>query len=1410
MWFATWNGINRFDGRHFVSFKSSPGDQSFLKNNRIDQIIEDDYRHLWLKSYDGQIYRFDKQTEQFMPLSTILRSPQYQNVYYTSIFSIDHENMWVGTENDGLLLVMNINADSSSYINYNANEVTSFKLPSNKISLFKKLKNGTVWVGTPQGLACLVKDKDGVYKRRDYALLKNVVDVKCVEERNDQLYFGTASGDVIIYNSITDNLSSFNTGTAKINSLLVDHTSDHLYATTAAGELLSINISTHQSEKFVYPDHTELSTIFQDKNNNLWIKPAREGVVKFSPNDHRFKTYTQKTNAKKIYPGDHYAIFEDSKGTVWINLLGGGFGYYNAAKDVVDYFFNEPNSPNRKFSNMVAAVYYDPSGILWMRTDERGIEKITFQQNDFNQQLLMDPGVFLSDNEVRGLLQDRKGRLWVDSKSNHLYVFENGKEQHLKFQNMPQNGMGLIYTMMQDNAGAIWLGTKSNGLYKAVPVNREETSYKLYHFTFDPSGANGINGKEIYTLLQDKKGRIWIGTFDNGLTVVRCSNDPSQLVRDNISDGYSKTRFRKIRHMALDKTGNVWIGTTDGLLIANTKDADKLTYTAYQKKPGDITGLSNNNVQFITKDSKDRMWIATANGLNMAIGDHPEKELRFAVYSEENGLPNDYLLSCVEDKQGNLWIATQAGLAKLNPDGKTFRNYNSFDGLPKYAFSEASAIRMSDGKLAFGTLRGYLDFDPQAIVDHPIQAAIAFTNVQINNKDVSPTAKGSPMTLAANYTQALTLKHDQNIISIDYTVPDFRWNSKASYAYRLKGFDDEWHYNRFENRATYTNLPPGKYVFEVKSVNNELYSNVPAKSMSITILPPPWKTWWAYAIYGALASLAFLLIRRTVLTMLRLRQNIALEKKLSDIKLNFFTNVSHELRTPLTLIINPVEEVVKQEQLSPRGRQYMEVVRKNAGRMSRFVDQLLTLRKLEGGKMKLFISNIDVGLFVKGVCAYFDEMVKEKHIDFRIINELPNAEVWMDAGKIETVVYNLLGNAFKFTANNKSIHVTIKKGATDNNIVLEVADQGTGVPANKLAHIFKLFYEYEGADVQNTKGIGIGLALCKQLVELHGGSIAAENNTKGGLTVKVTLPAGAQHFDKEIVQFIDNEMQQPVETNMESNPQPLVSSEQADEQDKSTLILLVEDNADLRFFLKDQLAAHYRIETARNGVEGLQKASELMPDLVLSDIMMPEMDGLEMLSRLKNDNQTSHIPVILLTAKSAVESQIEGLEFGADYYIAKPFSLDLLFAAIQNIIKKQKRILNTLLDNKKIIHLVSEEIQVLPQDEIFLQKVVDTIEEKMTNPDFDIDTVAETLAVSRSSFYKKFKGLTGIAPVEFVREMRLKKAEQYLRSGYNNISEVAYLVGFNDPKYFSTCFKAKYQMTPKKFIQECQQTMQKD
>jgi signal transduction histidine kinase/CheY-like chemotaxis protein len=956
---------------------------------------------------------------------------------------------------------------------------------------------------------------------------------------------------------------------------------------------------------------------------------------------------------------------------------------------------------------------------------------------------------------------------------------------------------------MQDRAGNVWLGTKAHGLYKAVPLNKEETKYQLYHYMHNPADPTSLSHNEIYALLEDQNGRIWVGSFENGLSLVVTEGGHVSFLHDrNALSDYPVNIFRKIRHMALDKQGNLWLGTTDGLLIVNTSNRAKFTYAMYQKIPGDLQSLGNNDIQYVYRDSRNTMWLATSGGgLNQAIGDNPMKGLRFQVYTTQHGLPNDYLLNCVEDAHQHLWIATQTGLSRFDIQKKLFRNYNSHDGLPTYAFSEASGLLRQDGRVVFGTLKGYLTFDPATIVNHPVQAEMAFTNLQINNTNIVAGGKDRIQPFSVNHTSKLRLKYNQNIISIDYVVLDYRSSDKQSYAYRLKGFDTGWHYNRSERRATYTNLPPGDYLFEVKCTNQELYSNEPVKSMQITILPPWWKTWWAYALYVLIAALLFEIVRRAALTMLRLRHQMAVEKKLAELKLNFFTNVSHELRTPLTLILNPIEEIGKQENLTPQSKQYVEVVRKNANRMARFVNQLLDLRKLQSGKAVIHPANVEVVSFVKSIGEYFLELAREKHIDFQVVSEHREIDAWLDLDKIETVIYNLVANAFKFTPKGKAIRIHISKQKDE--IQIEVSDQGKGVPPHLLNQIFELFYEETETIGKPVKGTGIGLALSKEMIALHGGTISAHNNNDGGLTVTVLLPEGKAPAPKTTPDFLQHA--EATGDMLNAYQKTIIAEEAATTGDGDTdlpLLLVVEDNADLQAFLKSQLTTLYRVETADNGEEGLAKALELQPDLVLSDIMMPKMDGIQLLDQLKNNLVTSHIPVILLTAKSAIESQIEGLEYGADYYITKPFRHDFLVAAIRNLINQRKKVLAAALEGKKTLQLEPGEVTITSRDEAFLQQIMAIVEEKMADVDFNIDTVAETIAMGRTTFYRKFKGLTGLAPVEFVREMRLKRAKQLLDSGYGNISEIAYSVGFNNAKYFSTCFKAKFEVTPSEYVKQ--------
>ena len=1402
MWFGSWDGINRFDGNSFVSYKSSPGDRFQLGNDRIDQIIEDQSDHLWLAAYDKQIYRFNKKTGDFLPLSTLFNPPDGHKIAFNRILAANNGSVWLESVDEGIVCVPQTNLSNTNIIAYKNGLTADFNLPSNTINFFHEDAEHRIWIGTPEGLCCLVRSANGIYKNNRISS-PEVAKLNCTdfEEDSSHLYFSTANGNLIFYNKSFKSFFVVKASDSRLNALIKSSKNDVIYATSAGGELISVNIKDQEVNRFRYQTGEPLFSLFEDSQRQVWVEPEKEGAICFKPADHAFKYFSQKNEEGFNYIGNRFRILEDHNGIVWVNMKRGGFGYYNQVRDEIDNLLATPDANSYRLPKLVYTINYDSSGILWFTTYERELVKVILQRNDFKQQLLVDQGVSISDNEVRGILYDNKNRLWVGAKSGKMHVFQNGKRLTNLFENEPAEGLGLVYSILQDSRGNIWLGTKGNGLFRASPVGSEGSKYQLTHFRTDKSDPRSLWCNEIYGMLEDQRNRIWLGSFDRGLTLVNDNGQSTTFIHTgNAFHNYPKGAFNRIRHMALDHQGNIWIGTTDGLLILNPNghDPSRYTYKAYSKIPGDKESLGNNDVQFIYRDSKGRMWLATSGGgFCQAISSQPFQSLRFRNYTTKDGLPNNYVLSCAEDGRGNLWIATENGLTKFNPETNVFRNYDSYDGLPKASFSEAAVSRqLANGQFVFGTTKGFLSFNPNAISNKPITANIALTNLQINNQDALPGMNEVGLKSNISYESGLTLEYDQNIISIDYAILDHRAGNRQAFAYRLIGFDTTWHDDRQLRRATYTNLRPGNYLFEVKSLSSDLYTNQPYRSLAIKILPPPWKTWWAYLLYAIIIGVLLFFIRRTALAMIRLRNKIAVEQKLAALKLNFFTNVSHELRTPLTLIISPLEQLSKKEKLSPESTSYLDVARKNAARMVRFINQLLDLRKVQSDKATLRISRVEVVTFVKKISDHFTEAAKNKRIKLDISADQKELIAWVDAEKLDVVVYNLLGNAVKFTPDGKAINVIIRSFPAEDSFSIEVRDQGPGVQKEKLEEIFELFHEGDPYAAGEMKGSGIGLALSKELVNLHGGRIWASNNEDGGLTVTLKLKLGTDHYKPAETLFVESpSIPAAHETPIEQQLLTL-SSEMAPKDHQAPLVLLVEDNDELRTFLKGQLLEFYRVETARDGQEGFEKALNLMPDLIVSDIMMPVLDGIQMLDKVKNDVNTSHIPVVLLSAKYSIESQIQGLQYGADYYITKPFNNEFLIASIDNLLRQRKKLFESLVQKKKTIDLGPEPIVVTSKDESFLKDVIRVVEDKMSDTEFNIDTVAESMAMGRTTFYKKFKSLTGLAPVEFVRDFRLQRAKQYLDAGGSNISEVAYLVGFSNPKYFSTCFKEKYHVSP--------------
>jgi signal transduction histidine kinase/ligand-binding sensor domain-containing protein/DNA-binding response OmpR family regulator len=1438
MWFGTWDGINRFDGRSFVSFKSAPDNKFQIGNERIDQIVEDQAGHLWVSAYDGEVYQFDKRKEVFFPITTIIYPGQKEKVIFRNILGASDGLVWMRSLEKGLFAVSQSDLSPGHFQHYHRDALAEYRLPSDTINFFHEDSSHQIWVGTSQGLCRLRKTASGIFSNSGIipAAVATRTNLTAFDEDPEQLYFTTEDGRLIIFRKNSGTFSIRKLTSGHLYSLCRSKKSDLLFAAGSNGEVLELDLAGSLLTKVKYRLPERFNNLFEDRTGALWIEPEKAGAIRFDPATGSFQLFSFNGGESLFYIGNRYGVFEDNGGTVWVNMKKGGFGFYDPSTKKIEYVMPTPDGADYHLPPIVFGAYYDRNGIIWLMTNERELVKIVLQENNFKQQLVVKENASPSDNDLRGTLYDKENRLWLGAKKGNLYVYRDGKLLKDLFINPPSDGLSKVYSILQDRRGNIWLGTKDNGLFKATPVNREETKYRLTHFLPDQNNAAGLPCNEIYALLEDKQGRIWVGSFDNGLSEIIDDGHQTNFVHGGDPfQHYPKRSFQKIRHMALDKDGDLWIGTTNGLLVqsANTDQTGAYQYKTYSTTSPEGERLSNNDIQFIHRDGKDRMWLATSGGgFCLSSGARPLTTLQFLNYTTKDGMPSDYFLACAEDNSGNFWLSTENGIAKFNPDTRTTRNYDSYDGLAKLAYSEASVCtNVARTEIVFGTRHGYISFNPDSINTSRIEANLALTNLQINNKDVGPgknssADKASVLTGDINYMSNLTLKHDQNIISLDFAILDQRAGNRQAMAYRLVGFDSTWHNDRQFRRATYTNLPPGNYTFEVKALSPDLYTNQPYRSLSILILPPWWATGWAYSLYLVAAAILFYFIRRNAVDKIRLRHKIAMEERLAQLKMNFFTNVSHELRTPLTLIVGPLEQLSRKTNLSPEEASWVETARRNADRTVRFVNQLLDLRKAQSDKASLHISRVELVDFVNKVISHFSEATRTRRLSLTITSDRPELFAWVDPEKLDVVIYNLLSNAIKFTPEGKAITVSIGTPSEEELFFIKVQDQGPGVPAEKLEEIFELFREVENATSRELKGTGIGLALCREFVKLHEGRIWAENNVDGGLTITVALKVGTE--------AATTSTSAPVESAFQARPVPAATTNQTTQTTQTTqaahdlplsnpvpeepagqnegegvpLVLLVEDNEELRSFIEGQLRRYFRVVTARDGEEGLRQAGDLAPDLVLSDIMMPKLDGIQMLDRLRKDVNTSHIPVVLLSAKYSIESQIEGLKYGADYYITKPFNSDFLLACINNLINQRKKIFETLVAKKQPIGLHVESlanptpIVITSRDESFLKQVIKVVEERMADSEFNIDLVAESLAMSQKTFYRKFKSLTGHTPVEFVRDIRMQRAKQLLDAGGANISEVAYLVGFSNPKYFSTCFREKYQVSPSEYLRE--------
>lgn len=1326
--------------------------------------------------------------------------------------------IWIGTE-DGLNRF-----DGYEFVNYKHDNTDPQSISHNQVNALLEDATGNIWVGTSKGLNIFQRDTETFRKvvhADDKSDESNYIS-SIYKDKSGDLWIGTLS-DLKHYHARTETLNSYRVSSEKHSTA------------------------------------TRVNCIFGDKDGILWVSIGND-IKRFDPAAKKFMPLPASLESNQILRNSFTrTIRQDNLGRIWMGTESSGVFIFDGEQNTVKQLRHNPASDNSLPINVIRELHMADDNEVWIGT-RNGLSIYNFATDTYKNYVndIYDPQS-LSHNSVRTILHDGAGNTWIGTYAGGLNLVTPSSNMFSKIGEQIGTRPGLSYrvvsTILNTADDALWIGTEGGGLNYANST--------LSHFSKLPFFENGtdIAGNTVKSLLSDgqqlwigtlrglwhldkntgkltnypvpeKKGvyslektkaGIWMGT--NGAGVILRKPDGSLTIFKHEANNTASISGNSITKIQQDERGNLWIGTDRGLNYY-----DGRTFKRYHYDEGNRFSLSNSSVLSIFIDSKKRIWIGTkGGGLNL----FESTSEKFYQLSVKEGLANDVIQAIQEDDDGNLWVSSNKGLSKISfsntllpfgQDGYAISNYFVEDGLQGNQFLTGASNKNNKGELFFGGINGITYFAPKDIQRNDHTPAVVFTDFLIRNRPITIGGENSPLKKAINETQEITLTHDQAFITIKFAGLNYTNPTKNQYAYKLKGLanDDEWHFVGNQRTATYTNLGAGHYVFMVKAANNDGVWNEEVKALHIKVLPPWWKTWWAFLIYGLIVAALLYLYYYYSLRTAKLKNELVYEhlirEKDQDLyqrKLNFYTNISHEIKTPLTLMLAPIEKLLELNMGNNRVQNQLMLMKRNGDRLIRLINQLLDFRKFESGKMQLQAAEGNIVEFIKETVLAFESYAQHLDVKLNVVSERKNVRIWFDRDKFEKILYNLLSNALKFTHKGGHITVHVKEESEgklpgENDFAqIEVVDNGSGIPAQYISHIFNQF-EHHDEQGTNISGSGIGLAFTKALVELHHGKITVSSRERtaeedGCTCFSITMPTGRAHLQESeiITDDLDNENIDRYHE-QQSIAKSVVSLEKKREiflqnnDGTSPVMLIVEDNDEVMELLATHFADKFTVYRAANGQEGLEKAIELIPDIVISDVMMPLMSGTTLCSTLKNDNRTSHIPVILLTARAPIIYKIEGLETGADDYITKPFSINVLEARVWNLLEIRQKLRERY---KKEVTLQPRNIAITSQDEVFLEKVMNFIEVNLAEPTLNVEELGKEVSMSRITLYRKIKALTNQTTIEFIRSVRLKRAAQLLETQSYNVSEVAYMVGFTDIDYFRKCFKEQFKATPKEFGQ---------
>ena len=1314
------------------------------------------------------------------------------NNYVTDIAQDQQGTLWIATEGELSCFYGN---EFISFNSYNSG------LSNNALNaLLYEQSHNRMWIGTKKGLFTM----DCSTKRiipcvlPDSALLDNVVSLTFAPDSS--IWITNLYHSIIKYHPQSKKMAVYTPqdipGLYFSNNCAVDDGKGHLYIGHCHGGLSILDLKTRKLKNFKHDPHNPKSLpadwvncIYIDRLENIWIG-TKKGLALYNPQKEDFTNfYHLQSNKHSLLSDDIYDIQEINEDELWIACEIGGISILNLR----DVAFNNPTTI--RFKNITATadehglssknirkIFQDSYGNIWIGNYSKGLNFISRTQPVFHTlPYVTEGGKTLAYKPVSGLYIHGED-IWLGSENELALFRDNRIVKTYDLSSKPFSASNSHINTLLRNGDELLLGMSDNGILRFNLKNQQTQRLKLEQ-----------DNEATYHLYQGKDGKIWIGA-ESGLysyTKGKLQKEQSISLQINNLSTYG------IIH---DDQNKLWIGTHGaGVFIFNENNQLERQITQQD-------GLCDNSVFHLYKDSKGRIWAATREGISCI--DSNSSTYPIKSYGYLQGLNDVFTRAISEDRLGYIWVSTTKGLSCLNPQSGRFANYDHRDGIPKGNFSYGSVCTTNNRTMYFGSLNGVCHFQPEEIIR---EEAITPVSI-IECKAISDRIEEHYNQIQLPSDGEISLPYNQNSFQIIFTIPDYSQSPSAEYAYMIKGLSNTWTNTQGERQVTFRNLPAGNYTFLVKArLPNQAWDETHIASIKIQIHPPLWLTWYAKVFYGCLLIALFFAWSKIYQRRLKLKNSLELvqkksrdEQELNQERLRFYTNITHELRTPLTLILGPLEDLTNDSNLPAEYENKIKVIHGSAIRLLNLINQILEFRKTETQNKKLTVCKGNLRDLVTEVGYRFKELNRNEKVDIKIHTEEYKENLYFDADVITTILNNLLSNAMKYTTEGNII-LSIRQMVENGNHYTEISvkDTGTGIKSQELPHIFNRYYQ---ATQSNTvSGSGIGLALVKSLAELHEGSIKAESVWTQGSTFTFRI-------------LTQNSYPSALHKEVQEEQKEATVSADPNCQHHQTIVLVIEDNEDIRDYISSSLSKEYHVLTASNGQEGLELAQQHIPDIILSDVMMPVMDGFELCRQIKKDVRTSHIPVVLLTAKDSIQDKEEGYRSGADSYITKPFSVKLLTSRIHNLQQGRERLAENITHtsaNEKPVDEATPQTDAIDThsnltinklDEAFLNKLTQIVDENITDKDLNIAFLTEKMNMTPSTLYRKIKGLTGLSGNEFIRKYRLQKSLKIMTEEGLNISETAFACGFSDSGYFRNCFKQEFGMTPSEYIKQGQST----